>query len=157
MIDASSPLSRTRSCSGHEESGLPYVRGEMRRMRNNCDGRHCSETIVRGTMGKLLAVLIISALAGLSLSLPVGAGEELIYDRDYNLKYRIDGSGRVYDTDWNRKGRVEKDKVYDENYNLKYRIEGDKVYDKNWNLKYRRDGDRIYDRNYNLKGRIKER
>ena len=85
------------------------------------------------------------------------AGEKVIYDRDHRLKYRIDDSGRIYDRDWNRKGRVEGNKVYDENYNLKYRIDGDKVYDRDWNLKYRRDGDRIYDRNYNLKGRVKDR
>ena len=133
------------------------MKGEMRMMGDNCGRRHRSETPARRIIGKVLAVVIIGTIAGLSLSRPVGAGDELIYDRDYNLKYRIDGSGRVYDTDGNRKGRVEKDKVYDESYNLKYRIEGDKVYDKNWNLKYRRDGDRIYDRNYNLKGRIKER
>ena len=157
MINASSPLSRTIYCSGHEEYGIPYVKGKMRRMRDICDGRRRDETPARRIIREVLTMLIIGTIAGLSLSRPVGAGEELIYDRDYNLKYRIDGSGRVYDTDGNRKGRVEKDKVYDENYNLKYRIEGDKVYDKNWNLKYRRDGDRIYDRNYNLKGRIKER
>ena len=138
-------------------SGIPYPKGRKRRMRGNPDRRHSNETHERRILGKVLAVLIISTIAGLSLSLPVGAGEELIYDRDYNLKYRVDENGRVYDRDWNRKGKIEKDTVYDENYNIKYRIKGDNVYDKNWNLKYRRDGDRIYDRNYNVKGRIRGR
>lgn len=126
-------------------------------MRGNPKRRHSHETPKRCTIGKVLAVLIICSIGSLSLSLPAGAGEELIYDRDYNLKYRVDENGRVYDRDWNRKGKIEKDTVYDENYNVKYRIKGDNVYDKNWNLKYRRDGDRIYDRNYNVKGRIRGR
>ena len=61
-------------------------------------------------MGKVPVVLIISAIACLSLSLPAGAGEKAIYDRDYNLKYRIDDSGRIYDRNWNRKGRIERTK-----------------------------------------------
>jgi len=121
------------------------------------EGRHGVVIPVTCIMKMARVVSIIGAIACLSLSLPAGAGETVIYDRDYNLKYRIDENGRIYDRDWNRKGRIEKDKVYDENYNLRYRIEGDKIYDKNWNLKYRRDGDRIYDRNYNPKGRIRRR
>ncbi len=108
-------------------------------------------------MKKTLAVLIISAIALLLPGPPAAAGEKVIYDRNYDLRYRIDDSGRIYDKDHNRKGRIKDGKVYDENYNLKYRIDGDRVYDRNYNLKYRRDGNRIYDGNYNLKGRIGKR
>ena len=40
---------------------------------------------------------------------------------------------KVYDKNWNLQYRIEGDKVYDKHYNLKYRIEGDRIYDKNWN------------------------
>jgi hypothetical protein len=108
----------------------------------------------------LLNGRIFLAIAGLGLSFLIGSPSfagEAIYDKDGNLKYRIEDNGRICDRNWNRKGRVEGNKVYDEKQNLKYRIDGNKVYDRNWNLKYRRDGDRIYDRNWNLKGRIQKR
>jgi hypothetical protein len=51
--------------------------------------------------------------------------EDKVYDKDYNLKYRIERGPR-------------ETKIYDKDYNLKYRIESDgKVYDKDWNLRYR--------------------
>jgi len=108
-------------------------------------------------MKKVLIVLIVSAIAFLLSCPPADAGEKVVYDRNYDLRYRIDDSGRIYDKDYNSKGRIKDGKVYDENHNLKYRIDGDRVYDRNYNLKYRRDGNRIYDKNYNLKGRIEKR
>ena len=62
-------------------------------------------------------------IAGLGLSLLIGSPSfagEAIYDRDGNLKYRIDGN-----------------KVYDRNWGLKYRRDGDRIYDRDWNLKGR--------------------
>jgi len=65
----------------------------------------------------------------------ISPAEDLkVYDRDWNLKYRIE-DGRIYDRDWETKGRIQEDGVYDENWRLKYRIEGDRVYDRDWNLK----------------------
>ena len=103
----------------------------------------------------IMKTLFISILlAGTLVSLPV-FGETKFYDRDWNLKYRMDDRGRIYDTDYNHKGRKQGDKVYDKDYNLKYHIKDNKVYDRNWNLEKRIDNDRIYDKNWNLKGRIK--
>ena len=114
----------------------------------------------RAQRRSLLNSRVCLAVVSLGLSLFVGSPSfagEAIYDRDGNLKYRIEDNGRIYDKNWNRKGRVEGSRVYDEKQNLKYRIDGNKVYDRNWDLKYRRDGDRIYDRNWNLKGRVRRR
>lgn len=106
---------------------------------------------------KIFIALIAAPFALFLFCPPAAAGEKVIYDRGYNLRYRIDDSGRIYDRDYNRKGTVKDGKVYDRGYNLKYRIDGDRVYDRNYDLKYRRDGNRIYDKEYNLKGRLEER
>lgn len=106
---------------------------------------------------KILIALIAAPFALLLFCLPAAAGEKVIYDRDYNLRYRIDDSGRIYDRNYNRKGTIKDGKVYDRDCSLKYRIDGDRVYDSSYDLKYRRDGNRIYDKGYNLKGRIEER
>lgn len=99
--------------------------------------------------------LLLLLLPIISFFIPVHAEKIEIYDKDWNLKYRID-NGRVYNRDWNLIYRIEKDRIYDSNWNLKYRISDDRIYDSNWNLKGRIEDDRIYDSNWNLKGRIKK-
>lgn len=101
--------------------------------------------------------MIFAPFAILLFCLPAAAGEKVIYDRDHNLRYRIDDSGRIYDRGYNRIGTVRDGKVYGRGYKLEYRIDGDRVYDSSYGLKYRREGSRIYDKGYNLKGRIEER
>lgn len=108
-------------------------------------------------MKRISIALAAAPFALLLFCLPAAAGEKVIYDRDYNLRYRIDDSGRIYDRNYNRKGTIKDGKVYDRDCNLKYRVEGDRVYDSSHDLKYRRNGNRMYDKGYNLKGRIEER
>jgi len=82
------------------------------------------------------------------------AQDTKVYDKNYNLKYRVEGD-RVYDKDWNLRYRIKDDKIYDKDWNLKYRTEGDKIYDKNWNLRYRKEDNNIYDKDYRRRYRLK--
>jgi hypothetical protein len=51
----------------------------------------------------------------LALLLPtVASAEELVYDQNWNLKYRIE-DGRVYDKNWQLKGYIQDGKIYDRN------------------------------------------
>ncbi len=42
----------------------------------------------------------------------VASAEELIYDQNWNLKYRID-DGRLYDKNWQLKCHIQDGKIYD--------------------------------------------
>lgn len=69
----------------------------------------------------IIAVVVLLLLAMVTA---VFAQDTKIYDRNWNLKYRVQG-----------------DKVYDRNWNLQYRVKNGKVYDRNWSLKYRVNGE----------------
>ncbi len=100
--------------------------------------------------------LLLLFLPIISFFILVHAEKIEVYDKDWNLKYRVEDNNRVYDRDWNLRYRIEKDRIYDSNWNLKYRISDDRIYDRDWNLKGRIKDDRIYDRDWNLKARIKK-
>jgi hypothetical protein len=42
---------------------------------------------------------------------------------------------KIYDKNWNIKGRIQDNKTYDRNWQLLYRIKDYRLYDRNWNLK----------------------
>jgi|GEM_PF-1957494 len=67
----------------------------------------------------LLSVVVIVSLAFSVFSGSTCSGETRVYDRDRNLKYRVDESGRIYDKNWNLKGRQDGDRLYDRNWNRK--------------------------------------
>jgi hypothetical protein len=92
----------------------------------------------------------------LVLLLPViGSAEDLVYDQNWNLQYRID-NGRIYDKNWQLKGYIQDGKIYDNKWQLKGRIEEGKSYDKiyapSYKLKGYRQGDRLYDQAWTPKG-----
>jgi len=48
----------------------------------------------------------------------IASAEELVYDQNWNLKYRIEGS-RIYDKNWQLKGHIQDGKIFDKNWRLK--------------------------------------
>ncbi|MCX5917211.1 MAG: hypothetical protein NTX30_11120 [Deltaproteobacteria bacterium] len=66
----------------------------------------------------------------LALMLPtIASAEELVYDQNWNLKYRVE-DGRIYDKNWQLKGHIQEGNIYDRNWQLKGRIEEGKAYDR---------------------------
>ena len=88
-----------------------------------------------------------------SFSFITAAEDTKVYDKNYNVKYRVEGD-RIYDKDWNLRYRIKDDKIYDKDWNLQYRIEGDKIYDRKWNLRYRKEDNNIYDKDYRRRYRL---
>ena len=105
---------------------------------------HLSPFLKRG----LIVFFAVISFSSLTL-----AQEANIYDKNYNIKYRIENN-KVYDKDWNLQYRIENNKIYDKNWNLKYHIQEDKIYDRDWNLRYHKEENKIYDKHYNLRYRL---
>jgi hypothetical protein len=66
-------------------------------------------------------IKIIILLLALLLPL-VASAEELVFDKNWDLKYRIE-DGRIDDKNWQLKGYLQDGKIYDNQWQLKGRIE----------------------------------
>jgi hypothetical protein len=100
---------------------------------------------------ELLAIMLFLGI----LSPDIAPGETKLYDERWNPQYRVEDDGRIYDRNWNLRGRIQEGKVYDRNWNVKGRIEGDRIYDTNWNLKLR-EGGRSYRKWQTQTGRTRD-
>jgi hypothetical protein len=115
----------------------------------------CKNPILRSRKDEKMKTAILILVLLFPVIAPAG---ELIYDQNWNLKYRIE-DGRIFDKNWQLKGHIQGGKIYDKNWQLKGRIEEgkpyDRIYDPIYKLEGYRQGDRLYDRTWTPKGYIK--
>ncbi len=96
----------------------------------------------------------------LALFLPaIAPAEELVFDQNWQLKYRIE-EGRIYDKSWQLKGHLQDAKTYDNSWQWKGWTEDgrlyDKIYEPSYNLKSHIEGDGLYSPSWTPKGYIKK-
>ena len=84
--------------------------------------RYCSGHNRKLPLEVDMSILVLFVfVVGIFIPSPLCADTK-VYDKDWNLKERIDDSGRIYDKNYNLKGKIQDDKVYDKDWNLKGRI-----------------------------------